>query len=446
MKKKVFIEPAGCNRRKLDIATIRSYLKTNNYELVQRPEDADKIIVTTCAFKKLEENESIQRIRHFKKYNSEILVYGCLPDIARERYNKEFADIPKVAPREIEIIEQFFPANVKSFTDIAGSNIISGQNGGILDSMLRVIQTRPKMDLEFWRLTRASIWKKCMDFISPPAAPYYLFICRGCVGKCTYCAIRRAIGPVRSKTITAVVQELKKGIDKGYRDFTILGDDPGCYGIDIGSSLPELLKVLFTAAGEIEKNERDSDSVQKEISFHFYDIHPKFLIPYTDDFLAMDRFSSVRSILCPIQAGSNRILELMQREHTVEDFEGAVKNIYAKHPEISLDTEIIIGFPSETEEEFQMTLDCVVRCGFNSVIAFPYDAKDGTESSLLPDKIPQKVIKDRMHRAFKYFAKFGVPAYYKGGYAREKTSRSKKNKDGDNRNSPDVKLLKQGEN
>jgi threonylcarbamoyladenosine tRNA methylthiotransferase CDKAL1 len=423
MKTRVFIEEAGCNRRKLDINTIRAYLTSNDYELVSNPEDADKILVATCAFKKLEENESIQRLRHFNKYGSKVVVYGCLPDIARDRYQAEFADIPKVAPREREKIEQFFPGNTKRFSEITDSNLIGKQNGNILESLKRVIQTRPKIDIEFWRLTRASIWKKILDVFSPPAASFYLFTCRGCLGKCSYCAIRRAIGTVRSKPIATVVSEFQHGIKNGYRDFTILGDDPGCYGIDLGSSLPELMKALFIAASDIEGSENGSDSIKKEIAFHFYDIHPKFLIPYADKFLSMERFSSVRSILSPIQSGSNRILELMQREHTVEKFEEAVKKIYKKEPQITFNTEVIIGFPSETEEDFQKTLDCVVRCQFTSVIVFPYDAKDGSESSLLPDAVPATIIKKRMHEAFKFFAKEGIPAYYKGGYARETTSR-----------------------
>jgi len=412
MKKRVFIEIAGCNRRKLDIETIHSYLKNNGYKLVSHAEDADKIIVTTCAFKKLEEDESVQRIRYFRKYNSEMVVYGCLPDIARERY-KEFADVPKVSPQEIEKIEQFFPGNMKKYSEIADSNLMSSQNGNIFKSIARVMQTRPKMDLEFWRLTRVSIRKKFMDTISPPVTPYYLFICRGCVGKCSYCAIRRAIGSVCSKPIATVVEELQRGIRNGYRDFTILGDDPGCYGIDLGSSLPELMKALFTAAAEAERSESAMNSIKKIIAFHINEIHPKFLIPYIEELLAIERFSSVHSILCPIQSGSNRILELMQREHTAEQFEETVKKIHARQPQISIDTQIIIGYPFETEEDFQKTLECVVRCQFNYVVIFPYDDKDRTESSLLTEKVPPKIIEKRMRKAFQYFAHAGITAYYK---------------------------------
>jgi tRNA A37 methylthiotransferase MiaB len=407
MKEKVFIEEAGCNRRQLDIKSIRNYLESNDYELVDRPEDADKILVATCAFKKLEEDESIQRLRHFRKYGAEMFVYGCLPDIAEDRY-REFADIPNVAPREIEKIELLFPGNTKSYAEVADNNLIGKKSNNIFKAIVRTVQTQPTMDREFWHRMLASGRKKVTDIISPPVTPYYLFACRGCLGKCSYCAIRKSIGSVRSKPIAAVVAEFQSGIKDGYRDFTILGDDPGCYGIDLEITLPELLQALFAAAAE-DKARKDKG----EIVFRLNEIHPKFLIPYTEKFLTMESFASVRSILCPIQSGSNRILELMQREHTAEDFEAVVKQIRTQQPETVFNTQLIIGFPSETDDDFHESLDRVARCQFNSVVIFPYDDKFGSDSSLLPEKVPEKVIQKRMRHAFKYFARTGVTAYYK---------------------------------
>lgn len=412
MKRKVFIEEAGCNRRQLDIKSIRSYLESNDYELVDRPEDAEKILVATCAFKKLEEDESIQRLRYFRKYGAEMVVFGCLPDIAEERF-REFADLPKVAPREIEKIEEFFPGKIKSYADVADTNLIDKKNTNVFKSLKRTIQTQPTMDREFWHRMMATGRKKLTDLISPPVTPYYLFACRGCLGLCSYCAIRKSVGSVRSKPIAAVVTEFQNGIRDGYRDFTILGDDPGCYGIDLESSLPELLQALFAATAEAEGYKGKKGITRGEVIFRLNEIHPKFLIPYTENFLAMERFSSIRSILCPIQSGSSRVLELMQREHTAEQFEEVVHKIRTQQPQTLFNTQIIIGFPSETEDEFHETLDRVARCQFNSVVIFPYDDKNGSDSSLLPGKIPAKIIQKRMRTAFQYFDKAGINAYYK---------------------------------
>lgn len=412
MKERVFIEEAGCNRRQLDIKNIRTYLEANGYEIAEHPEDADKILVATCAFKKLEEDESVQRLRHFRKYGREIVVYGCLPDIAEDRY-REFADIPKVAPREIEKIEDYFPGQIKKYADITDTNLVDKKGSHIFKSIVRTIQTKPTMDLEFWHRMLASGRKKIADIVSPPATPYYLFACRGCLGLCSYCAIRKSVGSVRSKPIPMVVNEFQKGVKDGYRDFTILGDDPGCYGVDLGSSLPDLLQALFSAASDIEREELGSKKDLGSITFRLNEIHPKFLIPYSEKFLEMERFASINSILCPIQSGNSRVLDLMQREHTAEEFEEVVKKIRRHQPQTIFNTQIIVGFPSETEDEFQETLERVARCQFNSVVVFPYDDKFGSDSSLLPEKVPAQTIQRRMRQAFQYFAKTGVTAYYK---------------------------------
>lgn len=411
MTTKIYIETAGCNRRQLDLKTIRSYLEINGYILVDQPEDADRILVGTCAFKKLEEDESVKRLRLLRKYDSDIVVYGCLPDIAEERY-REFVDIPKIAPKEIEKIDQVFPGQIKRFSEIKDDNLIGVKSNKVFRSIVKVLQTKPTMDREFWHRLISSGRKNLRDIISPSATPFYLFVCRGCLGKCSYCAIRKSVGSVQSKPIAAVIDEFHQGVRDGYRDFTILGDDPGCYGIDIGSSLPELLQALFAACPVPGRTDGTGDA-ERRVVFRLNEIHPKFLIPYTEKLLGLARFSSFHSILCPVQSGSSRILELMQREHNAGQMERVLLKIRSAHPQTVFNTQIIIGFPTETEEEFQDTLNFVARCRFNSVVVFPYDDKTGTDSSKIQEKVSTKVIQRRMREAFRYFAREGVTAYYK---------------------------------
>lgn len=408
---KVYIEPAGCNRRQLDLKTIRSYLDSNGYILVDRPEDADRILAGTCAFKKLEEDESVKRLRLLRRYDSDIVVYGCLPDIAEERY-REFSDIPKIAPKEIENIEKIFPGDKRRFAEIKDDNLVGVKKTQIFKSIVKVMQIEPAMDREFWHRMLSSGRKKIKDVLLPPVTPYYLFVCRGCRGKCSYCAIRKSVGDVCSKPVAAVVDEFRRGLSDGYRDFTILGDDPGCYGLDIGSSLPELLQALFAVSAEQELTARSGDAGNKVV-FRLNEIHPKFLIPYTDELLAMNGLSFFDSILCPIQSGNNRVLQLMQREHTPAQIAETLLKIRAIQPQAVFNTQIIIGFPTETEEEFRDSLEFVAKCRFNSVVVFPYDDKSGTDSSRIENKVPPRVIQRRMREAFRYFARSGVTAYYK---------------------------------
>ncbi len=407
MNKKIYVEAGGCNRRQLDIKTIRKYLELNGYVLVDRPENADRILVSTCAFKEKEERESVNRLRFLEKYGVDILVYGCLPDIAPERY-KEFLDIPKIAPKEIHTIDEHFGSIRVPYQKVAEANLIGKRDGSFFTSVKRKMETGLVLDHYLWEQLKSTGRKLLKERFCKPAKSWFLFICRGCMGKCSYCAIRNSVGTVRSKPIGRILGEFQAGLGKGYHDFSLLGDDPGCYGLDIQSTFPDLLRELFAADSRPEADEEAHDGTR----FHIKEIHPKFLIHYTDAFLEMERFDSVKSILCPVQSGSDRILGLMQREHTGRMVKESVLKIKRRHPDILFETQIIIGFPSETREDFYSTLELVKDSGFNAVVVFPYHEKTGTMSVKIAEKVPEKIIRRRMKEAFQYFGRAGIGAYY----------------------------------
>jgi len=411
MAMRVYVEAAGCDRRQLDIQTIRTYLLANDYELVDDPAKADKIVVSTCAFKAKEEDESVRRLRSLRKYQADILVYGCLPDIAGERY-PEFDDLPHVAPREIETIDRHFEGITTPFAEVLEASTLTHQKLDLVRVRRRIESgLAPGPD---FRQARALGLKRIREVFAKPEDAWYLFVSRGCVGSCSYCAIRRSIGRVRSKSIHDVVGELRRGIAEGYRTFEILGDDPGCYGVDIEASLPELLSALLDAAAaeEAEPGARASLNGDTPIRFRIREIHPRFLVRYHEEMLNLPGFSRVDNVLCPVQSGSDRILTLMQREHTADELLGAIQRIRELSPDVTLDTQIIVGFPTETDAEFHQTLDTIKAAGFDSVVVFPYHDKVGTVASKLADKIADSEIERRMRAAFRFFRHEGIAAYY----------------------------------
>jgi tRNA A37 methylthiotransferase MiaB len=411
MTKKIYIENAGCNRRQLDLRKIRQYLLANGYTLVDSPQQADRILVSTCAFKAQEEDRSVARLRALRRYDAEILVYGCLPDIAPEKF-REFQNLPKIAPRELHTIDTFF-ADVKiPFAEVEEANQISPSEGGNFKTAVRRLLSGELLTPSFYPLALYAAGRRLRALFGRWHPDYYLFVCRGCQGQCAYCAIRRAVGPVRSKPLNAVVAEFRRGIEKGYTDFSILGDDPGCYGLDIGSSLPELLQVLQTERCEMIDRARQNGDSPPEIGFHVKEIHPKFVIRYGDELIRLCREGAIKSLLCPIQSGSDPVLELMVREHTVADLQQVLRRVRQASPGLDLSTQVIVGFPSETAEDFQETLRVVREVGFNSVVVFPYHDKEGTPASRLEGKLPQGLIRQRMRQAFRYFRGEGVKAYY----------------------------------
>lgn len=342
-----------------------------------------------------------------------MVVFGCLPDIAPKRY-EEFKSIPKVAPKEIEKIEDFFFPDAEAFENISDAHIIRKQSSRFwLRSLLRNA-----------RLVRLGTGSGFSDFLhqafiegkSKLAAlrdetpdNYYMQISRGCVGKCSYCAIRKSIGHVKSRPQSMLTEELLKGLQAGYREIIVIGDDPGCYGIDNGGSLPVLLSAFMETCDEYG---RDNRGERGTTNFHLKEIHPKHLIKQSRSLPEPNKRASIKTLLCPIQSANDRVLDLMQREHNYKELKFALQHIQTNHPEMTVTTQIIAGFPTETDDEFMQTLKGVRECNFRSVVVFPYDDKEGTEASRLQGKLPKALIRQRVRQAFRYFSEHGIHAHY----------------------------------
>lgn len=409
MRIRVYMEVTGCDRRRLDAESLRMYFEANGFEMVDDPNDADRIVMIACAFKEREEEESIRRLRSLQRYGRDILLYGCLADVGSAR-SAEFEDLPSVSPREIDTIDRYFEGIETPFAELPGANVIPPRSAPIVGARRRV-----EAGLVPWQELADRFRRPRSDraHMSRGAARdmFNLFVCRGCLGACSYCAIRRAIGPVRSKPAPTIVAELLAGIESGYRRFRVLGDEPGCYGSDIGSSLPELLDVLALAAdsAEVRRVTGDLDPLR----FHIREIHPQRLIGYREELLGLARPAMIENILSPVQSGSDRILASMRREHTAAELLRTFRLIREALPNVALDTQIIAGFPSETDEDFQATLEFVRDVGFDSVVVFPYHDKQGTASSRLDGKIDAAEIRHRVRRAFRFFDRARIPAYHR---------------------------------
>jgi threonylcarbamoyladenosine tRNA methylthiotransferase CDKAL1 len=410
MTVRVYIEEGGCDRRQLDAATIRSYLNANDYILVDDPREADRILVVTCAFKSKEEEASLRRLRSLRKYGRDILVYGCLPAIAGKRF-AEFSDLPTLGPSELEDIGDHFEGTRVPFAEIRSANVIEPRSNELVRARRRI-----EAGLFPWQEVSDRIRKlrskRSMTSAGKDESAYNLFVSRGCRGTCSYCAIKKAIGSLRSKLVDEVVAELRQGIGEGYRTFNIVADDPGCYGLDRSSTFPQLLRALLDASDPPTAPD-GSHAVGEDVTgFYIRDIHPKYLVLYHGEMLDIPLFSRVSGILCPVQSGSDRILELMCREHTSADLLEVMRRLRGARSDMVLDTQIIAGFPTETEDDFERTLSFVRDAEFDSVLVFPYDNKEDTPASKLTDQVPPDVIQRRVRDAFRFFRREGIDAYY----------------------------------
>jgi tRNA A37 methylthiotransferase MiaB len=401
-KNTVYIEWIGCDRRMLELTTLRDYFIKNKYKIVGVPNKAELILLGTCAFKKKEEDSAISRIKNLQKYNARIIVYGCLPDIAPARF-KNFTNIEYVSPKNIEKIDSIIKNKKFKYNDIPLSNISGYYHSKyfILNSISKLFN-KNILTREFYGKNSNKLITIPLNFFKKTNSSCRLFICKGCEGKCSYCAIKFAIGQTNSRSIEAIIDEFKTGIKSGYKNYIILGDDPGSYGIDIDSSFPILLNALIDQ--EKKLNFRNAN-------FCINEIHPKWLIRYKDELKDSFKTDRIAEILCPVQSGSNRILNLMTREHTIDEIKEVFYYIKNKNPKIKISTQIMVGFPSETEEDFKRTLEFLIEMKFAYTVVFPYHEKKLTKAAKLPGKVPDSQIQKRFMEAQKVLRKNKLTVY-----------------------------------
>ena len=401
MKKIIYIEGEGCDRRLLEKTKILNYLEKNNYEFTSRPSKADYILLFTCAFKKEEEDYSLARLRALQNYRGRLLVYGCLPDIAPDRLDG-FNSIYKLAPKELDQIDSFFEGITLKYTEVSNPHgIADSPKGAFVQKVRRNLYSHDFL---------ANRLLHFRELFLKPRKYYYLMVCRGCLGKCSFCAIRRAVGSVKSKPIPAILAEFQKGLKAGYQDFVLLGDDLGSYGLDGPGTLPILMQALQREIKLFRSSEPRSIAKNQVFRFHLKEVHPEHLLQFEGDLSQMFESQTVRSLLCPIQSGSPRVLDLMQREHTVDDIKRLIGKIRTLSPTTEFSTQIIAGFPTESDDDFEATLALVADLRFHWVIVFPYDRKKGTPAADMDGQVSNSVIQTRIKKALKYFRRKGIKA------------------------------------
>jgi len=226
----------------------------------------------------------------------------------------------------------------------------------------------------------------------------YLRISSGCLGNCSYCAIRKAVGTLRSKSLQDCLAEYKNLLYSGYRDITLFGDDTGAYGSDINSSFTELLDKMSEADKGLK------------VKLFILNINPHWAIKFKEALIKLIIEGKIASLICPIQSGSERILKLMNRYSNIKEIEEALIEFKQANPKLSLESHIIVGFPTETEEDFNKSLDVIRRVNFDSLAPFVYGEREGTPSSRMEGRLNEETIKRRTRVIYELLKELGIRA------------------------------------
>jgi len=340
----------GCTLNRSESLRMRYLLEKAGYEFVSNPEEADIVIVNTCTVKTLSENKAYRVIRMLS--GKKIVVTGCLV--------------------------QHQPEKFKDYT-ILGTYEIDR----IVEAVNCAIQNKTCKFLEVKRINKLKIPSK--DEYPIKIIP----IQEGCLWNCSYCATKLARSLMQSFPPRDIYNELKDAIKKDLRIVYFTGTDLAVYGFDIGTNLAELLKGV------------------KDINGLFFIrvgmANPGILNKFVDDLLAAYKDPRIFKFFhIPVQTGSNKVLKDMKRLYTVEEFLDLVKKIRKKYPQASISTDIIVGYPTETDEDFEKTIELLETGLFDVVNISRFWPRPKTEAERLK-QLPSDLIKRRSKRVSEVF-------------------------------------------
>jgi MiaB/RimO family radical SAM methylthiotransferase len=362
----------SCIYRNLDCSKLIKYFSLNHCTVIEDLESADIVIFISCAFREDLEERCWHIIRNLTNSNKQFIVGGCLPEISPVKFQSDYKG-SFITTKSIEKIDDFFPQFAIKFSEVEDSNFFpkthdSNNNSNLVTSH---------------NFTKRNLRNKTDE------SEAYLRISRGCLGSCTYCAIKWAIGKHESKPLQILLNEYTRLINDGYKDICISGDDTGAYGKDINLQFKGLLDALF----EI--------SPKADVKWVIEDLYPRWLMEYSKTIIKYA--AKIRVIQAVIQSGNERILELMYRKIDLAEYIKIFKEIKNLNAEIIIEAQIIIGFPSETFNEFLETLNIIKEINCEFVFISGYSDRENTHSSLMDGKITDKEIDRRIQIAKDFF-------------------------------------------
>lgn len=358
--KTFFVRTYGCQMNELDSELMVGALEKRGLKRTLEEEDADLLLFNTCSIRDLAERKVMGKIGQLgrtSKNRPVIGVTGCMANAKKERI---FQKLPHV-------------------DFVLGTNNISDLNG-VLDEVLETGKQTLKTDMHFEENLNY------MDAVRDDPVKAFVSIIRGCDKYCTYCVVPYTRGKEVSRPPEDIEAECRKLASKGYKEITLLGQNVNSYGID-QPQWNALFHDLLYRLDKIEGIER----------IRFMTSHPCDITVELMQAIA-DLPSLCEFVHFPIQAGSSRILRKMNRRYTLESYLEKVETLRKIVPNVSLGTDIIVGFPTETEEEFQMTYDVFKQIRYSVAFIFAYSARKGTPAYRWKDDVAEEVKNERLHR------------------------------------------------
>ena len=344
----------GCKVNTYEMEYILNSFEKKGYEIVSDDDKADICIINTCSVTNMSDAKSRKVINRVVRENNGacIVVMGCMIEANKDYENDNVSIIigNKDKNKVVDIVEEY------------------------LDYKKPIKRLYPDFDNEFEDMFITNMEGRTRAFVK---------IQDGCENFCSYCIIPYTRGKCRSKNKEKVLEEIKTLVENGYKEVVLTGIHTGHYGEDKEISFPELLKLIVQIKG-LERLRISSIEITE----------------LNDDFLEVLKNNKiiVSHLHIPLQAGSDSVLKAMNRKYDKAYFKKKIETIRKIRPDISITTDIIVGFPGETDEEFLETCAFSKEIGFSKIHVFPYSRRKGTKADLMPNQIDEQVKKDRVKK------------------------------------------------
>ncbi len=357
IRKTVSFKTLGCRQNQYDTDFLKQTFRDKGFQVVDSG-PTDLVVVNTCAVTTRSAAKCRQAIRAAVRTGAKVLVTGCYSQVAQD----EIVDIPGVVVVSgVHARGELASLAEKALLSEASQNGQSGQSPP-------VIAVRPHDDGELFEETPVP---------SPSLTRAYLKIQEGCGDFCTYCIVPFARGPSRSRDPERVLEEVRSLVQKGFKELVLTGTHLGLYGQDLNANKTSLAKMV-----------RDICLVPGLMRLRLSSLEPHDV---TQDLIDCLRRPQVcHHLHLPLQSGSERILRLMGRRYRAKDFLVTLENVRKVAPDVGISTDIIAGFPGETEDDHKDTLKVMQAAGFSRVHTFKFSARPGTRAWEFPDKVPEK--------------------------------------------------------
>ena len=371
MSKKLYIKTFGCQMNEYDSTKIVDLLRaTQSMDQIDNPDGADMILFNTCSIREKAQEKvfhDLGRVRALKKMNPDLLigVGGCVA-------SQEGENIIQRAPY-VDIV--FGPQTLHRLPQLIEARKISG---------------KPQVDISFPEIEKFDYLPESLAYSDRRKGNVSAFvsIMEGCSKYCSFCVVPYTRGEEVSRPLREVLMEVINLADQGIKEITLLGQNVNAYSGAIESEEEESmadLALLLAYINEVPGIERIryTTSHPREFTQRLVDAHKKVN-------------KLVNHVHLPVQSGSDRVLAAMKRGYTILEYKSIIRNLRSVCPDMSFTSDFIIGFPGETEADFNATMKLIEEIGFDDSFSFIYSQRPGTPAADLPDDIPHKIKQERL--------------------------------------------------